>query len=493
MSALLIAAMLSALGLAPANELPEEPSRPNVVLILADDLGFGDLGVYNADSKIETPHLDSLAVEGLRFTDAHSPSAVCTPTRYGILTGRYAWRTELKSSVLMGFSPPLIESDRFTMADLFKGAGYQTACIGKWHLGLGWQLVEGGTVKERYLRDATKVDLEAPFTGGPLELGFDRFFGCSACPTTDWIYSFLEGDRTVGLPSEAVVFKTSEHAEMPGGWYRDGIATPGWEFEQVDPTFVSEACAWLAETNREEPFFLYLPLSAPHAPWLPPEETRGKTEEGARGDMVALVDWAVGEVRAQLEEQELLDDTLIIFTSDNGPRIGLNGHASAGPWRGYKSHTWEGGHRVPLIARWPRKVPADSVYSDPASLTDLLSSFAAILDTELPEGAAEDSIDLSRVLLGDAPREPLREVVISHSVSGAFTIRRGRWKLILGTEGSGGWVAPSDSTDPSDESIGQLYDLQEDPGETTDRFDEEVEVVGELRALLDAARGSSAK
>ena len=487
------AALLLALIMGLPTARAGDPQRPNVVLILADDLGFGDVGIYNAESKIETPHLDGLAAEGLRFTDAHSPSAVCTPTRYGILRGRYAWRTELKTSVLMGFSPPLIEADRFTMADLFKGAGYQTACIGKWHLGLGWQLVEGGMVRERYLRDATKVDLKAPFTGGPLELGFDRFFGCSACPTTDWIYSFLEGDKTIGLPSEAVVFETSEHAEMLGGWYRDGIATPGWEFEQVDPTFVGEARAWLAETDREQPFFLYLPLSAPHAPWLPPEQTSGKTEEGARGDMVALVDWAVGEIRAELEEQELLDDTLIVFTSDNGPRIGLNGHASAGPWRGYKSHTWEGGHRVPLIARWPGKVPAGSVHSDPASLTDLLSSFAAILDAELPEGAAEDSIDLSRVLLGDAPDEPLREVVISHSVSGAFTIRRGRWKLILGTEGSGGWVAPSDSTDPSDESIGQLYDLLKDPGETTDRFEEEVEVVAELRALLDAARDSSAK
>ncbi len=459
-----------------------------MVLILADDLGFGDVGAYNPNSKIQTPHLDRLAAEGLRFTDAHSPSAVCTPTRYGILTGRYAWRTELKSSVLMGFSPPLIEADRFTMADLFGEAGYQTACIGKWHLGLGWQLVEGGTVTERYLRDATKVDLEAPFTGGPLELGFDRFFGCSACPTTDWIYSFLEGDRTVGVPSEAVVFATSEHAEMPGGWYRDGIATPGWEFEVVDPTFVGEARAWLAETDREEPFFLYLPLSAPHAPWLPPEETSGTTEEGARGDMVALVDWAVGEIREQLEEQGILDDTLIVFTSDNGPRIGLNGHASAGPWRGYKSHTWEGGHRIPMIVRWPGEVPAGDVHQDPACLTDLLSTFAALLDVDLPEGAAEDSLDLSSVFLGRAPDEPIREVVLSHSVRGAFTIRRGRWKLILGTEGSGGWVPPSDSTDPKDESIGQLYDLREDPAETTDLFDTRPEVVAELKEGLDLVR-----
>ena len=326
----LFTALCSALGLSSVHDATPEPPRPNVVLILADDLGFGDLGVYNPNSKIKTPHLDQLAAEGLRFTDAHSPSAVCTPTRYGVLTGRYAWRTELKSSVLMGFSPPLIDSERFTMADLFKGAGYQTACIGKWHLGLGWQLVEGGTVQERYLRDAGKINFEEPFVGGPLELGFDRFFGCSACPTTDWIYAYLEGDRTVGLPTETMEAQGSEDSHKLDVSYRPGVATPGWDFERVDPTFVGEARAWLKGTERKAPFFLYLPLSAPHAPWLPPEETRGTTEEGARGDMVALVDWAVGEIRAELEELELLEDTLIVFTSDNGPRIGLNGHASAG-------------------------------------------------------------------------------------------------------------------------------------------------------------------
>ena len=204
--------------------------RPNVVVILADDLGFGDLSCYNDDSKIPTPHLDRLQQEGLALTDAHSPSAVCTPTRYGLLTGRYAWRSPLKSSVLMAYSPALIEADRYTLADMFKGLGYQTACIGKWHLGLDWQLKGGGSVTERYFNDATKVDFRKPFRGGPLELGFDTFFGCSACPTTDWLYAFLRGNRTVGLPEVEIPGQRAEHPHKLDIAYRKGIATEGWDF-----------------------------------------------------------------------------------------------------------------------------------------------------------------------------------------------------------------------------------------------------------------------
>lgn len=460
--------------------------HPDVVLILADDLGWGDVGAYDPDSLIDTPHLDRLAREGTRLTAAHSPSAVCTPTRYGLLTGRYCWRTRLKRSVFLGFSPALIDPERLTLADLFREAGYATACIGKWHLGLDWHLKGGGRVPHDHFRDGSRIDFERPFDGGPLELGFDHLFGCAACPTTDPLYAFLRGDRTVGVPDVEWPGQGSEDPhELDVSW-RPGIATEGWSHEQVDPTFVEEALRWLESTEEDRPRFLYLALSAPHAPWLPPEVTRGTTEEGARGDMVALADWAVGQVLTALEEEGRLDDTLVLFTSDNGPRIGLNGHASAGPWRGYKSHTWEGGHRVPFLVRWPGRAPAGAVRDELFSLTDVLASCAALLDEELPDDAGEDSLDLSALWLGEEPSAP-REAVLSHSVHGHFSLQRGRWKLIVGTEGSGGWVPPRDDARFDPDEV-QLYDLEEDPAETTDLADDEPEVVAGLRALLERYR-----
>ncbi|MEE8468873.1 MAG: arylsulfatase [Planctomycetota bacterium] len=465
--------------------------RPNVVLILADDMGWGDLGCYNPESRIETPAMDRIAAQGIRLTDAHSPSAVCTPTRYGLLTGRYCWRSSLKSSVLLGFSPALIEPERFTLADLFQQAGYSTACVGKWHIGLDWTLRSGEPVTERYFRDGARIDFDLPFGGGPLELGFDYFFGCSACATTDPLYSFLEGDRTVGIPSEQWKGQSVEHPHQDDKNWRPGIATPGWKHEEVDPTFVGKALAWVEEqASQERPFFLYLPLSAPHAPWLPPEITRGKSQEGPRGDMVAVVDWAVGEVVDALDRLDLRENTLLIVTSDNGPRIGLNGHRSAGPWRGYKSHTWEGGHRIPFLARWPGHIPKGATSDEPVCLTDMLSSLATILGESLPADAAEDSYDVSPVLLGEEHESPIREALVSHSVTGAFTIRQAQWKLILGTRGSGGWVPPADSTRPVDMQLGQLFDLDADPAEERDLFDQRPKVVARLRALLQSYRES---
>ena len=484
-----LATLLTLAGLA----APLLGQRPDVIVVLADDMGWGDLGCYNPESKIPTPHMDRIAREGMRFTDAHSPSAVCSPTRYGLLTGRYCWRTSLKSSVLMGFSPPLIEPERLTLADLFQRAGYATACIGKWHLGLGWTLKSGEPVTDRYHRDGTQIDFGRGFSGGPTELGFDHFFGCSACPTTDWLYGFLEGDRTVGTPTVRMPGHSVERPHLDDKAYRPGIAVEGWRHEEVDETFVARAVAWLESVTAEDserPFFLYLPLSAPHAPWLPPEITRGETDEGPRGDMVALVDWAVGQVLATLERLGRVEDTLLIVTSDNGPRIGLNGHRSAGPWRGYKSHVWEGGHRVPFLARWPGRVPAGITCDDPFSLTDLLATCASLLGVELGADEGEDSLDQLPTLLGRERAAPVRDVIVSHSVTGAFTLRRGRWKLILGTRGSGGWVPPADPTRPPDMGLGQLYDLRADPGEQRDLFAERPAVVARLRALLEEYRDS---
>jgi len=483
---LAIGAALLVSGCATAPD-QERRRSPNVVVILADDMGWGDVSAYNPHSLIQTPNMDRVARQGMRFTDAHSPSAVCTPTRYGLLTGRYCWRGRLKRSVLMGFSPALIEPGRLTMASVLRQRGYATACIGKWHLGLDWMRKDGRRVTGGGPRDGTLIDFQSPVRGGPTDHGFDRFFGCSACPTTDWIYAFMEGDRTVAVPSEVRPVHRSPKglAHILDITSRPAVATPGWRHEDVDPTFVRKATAWLdaqVQSKPEQPFFLYLPLSAPHAPWLPPAITAGSTREGPRGDMVALVDWAVGVVDRKLRELGVTDETLLVVTSDNGPRVGQSGHRSAGPWRGYKSHTWEGGHRIPLMIRWPGVVSSDQVNDAPVELNDLMATVAAAVEFPLPEDSAEDSIDMTPLLTGQATAT--RSRIFSHSVRGAFAIRSGRWKLILGTTGSGGWVPPSDRADTRDWQVGQLYDLESDPGERRDLFRSRPDIVDALRAEL---------
>ena len=453
---------------------------PNIVFIMADDMGYGDVGCYNPDSKIPTPAIDSLATEGIRFTDAHSPSAVCTPTRYGLLTGRYCWRSRLKSRVLGGYSLPLIETDRVTVASFLKQHGYATACIGKWHLGIGWKTKDGNEPDQGNQRN---VDFTQPIFGGPTELGFDYFFGTAACCTTDPPYCFIENDRTVGIPN----------VPIPREFDADrGLMVPNWSQENVDPTFVRKATEFLeqhARARAEQPFFLYLPLSAPHAPWLPPKFVQGRSEAGLRGDQVVLVDWCVGQIVDVLDRLALKDNTLLIFTSDNGPRIGgrdgriINGHKSAGDLRGYKSHVWDGGHREPFIARWPGKIKPGTTSDEVICLTDLMATCAAILDTDLPEGAGPDSYNILPALVGEPLDRPIREAIVHHSVWGAFAIRQGPWKAIFGTRGSGGWVAPRDN-DPVEGVPGQLYNMADDPGEQNNLWDERSDVVARLSALL---------
>jgi len=346
--------------------------KPNIVFIMADDLGYGDLGCYNKDSKISTPNIDRLATQGVSFTDAHSPSAVCSPTRYGVLTGRYCWRTRLKRSVLSGFSQPLISREQMTVAELLKKRGYATACIGKWHLGVGWQSKDGGTINST--KDASRVDFNKPILDGPNEHGFDYSFITAACSTVDQPYVFIENGRCTAEPTAAMVRK----GPVTTTGSRPGPMVPGWSNENVDPTYIEKTREFLERykgtdengstgspsksraKSKDNPFFIYLALSAPHAPWLPPDFVKGRSKTGPRGDMVVLVDWCVGQVLNTLDRLKLTNDTLFIFTSDNGPRIGKKGHKSAGNWRGFKSHIWEGGHRVPFIARWPGRITPDT-------------------------------------------------------------------------------------------------------------------------------------
>ena len=471
--------------------------RPNIVFIIADDAGYGDLGCYNPESRIPTPCMDRLAAQGVRFTDAHAPAAVCTPTRYGALTGRYCWRTWLKQGVVGGYTPPLIEPHRATVASFLQQHGYRTACVGKWHLGVGWTRRNGfvptwedaerlvkGSWQDGDPEQGMDVDFARRVHGGPADLGFDYAFFTAACSTMDGPFCFIENDRAVGIPDRPIFVDDAREAEY--GRPRPGWIAPGYVLEAVDVEFARQAVDFIERAARAEPrrpFFLYFCPSAPHTPWLPPSFVQGVSRAGPRGDLVALYDWCVGEVTGALERLGLADDTLVIVTSDHGPHEGVNGHRSAGPWRGYKSHAWEGGHRIPLIARWHGHAAPGTTCDEPVSLVDLLATCAAILDEPLPPDAGPDSCNILPALRDEPRGRPIRDAILSHSVYGVFTIRRGPWKLIHECTDSGGWVPPKGSG-PTPGAPGQLYNLDEDPGEQHNLFDRHPDVVSRLAELL---------
>ncbi len=457
--------------------------RPNIVFILADDLGYGDLRCFNPAGKIPTPHLDRLAAQGMRFTDAHSGSAVCTPTRYGILTGRYAWRSRLQQSVLVGYSPPLIAPGRLTVASLLRRHGYHTASVGKWHLGLGWAIARpaafGDAIDPR--GDPAAVRYDRPFSGGPTTLGFDQFFGISASLDMP-PYIFLRDNRCVGVP-------TTEKT-----YIRKGPAEKDFEAANVLPALEQEAVSYLDHRisgAEVRPFFLYLALTAPHTPIVPGDEFRGRTGLGPYGDFVAQVDAVVGEVLRVLDRNGLGDNTLVIVTSDNGcspsagfPALARLGHKPSGPFRGTKADIFEGGHRIPLIARWPGHVRAGSTCADAICLNDLLATLAAIVGDTLPGDAGEDSVSILPDLLGTAAG-PVREATVHHSINGSFAIRQGPWKLILCPD-SGGWSPPRPGSDAAKGLPPvQLYDLARDPGERRNLQADHPEIVDRLTRLLE--------
>ncbi len=472
-------------------------SQPNIVLIVADDMGYGDVGCYNPQSKIPTPNMDRLAEIGIKFTDAHSPSSVCTPSRYGILTGRYAWRTDLKRGVFFNYERPLIEPTRLTIASALQKIGYATACIGKWHLGLGWQEKRGtdfdfdkpwpwpgGTMPKE---EESKIDFSQPFFGGPTELGFDYFFGSSSCPTCNPPYCYVEKDKVLNQPSEYYQGKYLEQ--------RDGYRSPEWKEDKVDPTFTQKAIEFINKaTDENKPFFLYLPSSTPHEPCeedVIPEFMRGVSDAGARGDMVALFDWMVGQIMHTLKEKGLFDNTLLIVTSDNGAKPGdynryTYGHKSCGDWRGWKGGIWEGGHRVPLIVSWPQKIPKGSTNTQLIGLQDIPGTIAEVMDITLPSNAAEDSHSFYSELKGEQNLNP-RKDLIHHSAMGVFAIRSGNWKLIVDTDGSGDYgrgVHGNSGTPPEPREKGQLYNLVDDPFESYNLIDKEPEKAQELKMLL---------
>jgi len=459
----LLLALLTAATASPA--LAAGP--PHIVVILVDDMGYGDLRSYNPQSKIPTPHIDRLAAEGMRFTDAHAPGPLCHPSRYGLMTGRYPFRTDISQWP----TRPLIDEGQVTLPSMLRDAGYATAMVGKWHLGFA----EDGYDK--------------PLRGGPVDRGFDSFFGLRA--STDISpYFYIRGDRAVTPPTGHIDAGASP---IQGAFWREGGIAPDLKLGDVLPRLTDEAISVIEKrrgaekpSGAEKPLMLYLAYTAPHTPWLPSPAFMGKSGAGVYGDFLMMVDHEIGRVLAALESARMLDNTLLVFASDNGPvwypaDVARFGHASAGGLRGMKADAWEAGHRMPFIVRWPGTVRAGSVCDQTMSFTDVLATMADVVGKALPAGAGPDSFSVLPALKGGTfQRAP---VVMQSGSSGLMTIRSGRWKLIEGL-GSGGFSQPSRITPGPGDPAGQLYDLAADPAETTNRFAGEPEVVERLRAEM---------
>lgn len=474
---------------------PAAKKRPNIIVILADDLGYGDLQCLNPAGKIRTPNLDRLAAQGMTFTNAHSSSSVCTPTRYGLLTGRYNWRSRLKRGVQGGMSPPLIEPDRLTLPAFLRKHGYHTACIGKWHLGMGWPRKPDTPPFDDSIEkgpEGWRADFSKPIRGGPLTAGFDYYFGIAA--SLDMVpYTFIENNRVQEIPTADKHFP-----QMLGRTNRNsrrGPAAEKFEAERVLPALSARAVRYLEEraepAKQGTPFFLYLPLNAPHTPIAPVREWQGRSGLNPYADFVMQLDADVGKLLDRLETLGLGRDTLVIFTSDNGcspeadfPRLRSLEHDPSGGFRGSKADIFEGGHRVPFLVRWPGRIKAGSRGAQLVSLNDIFATCAAILGRELPANAAEDSISFLSALVHDE-KPFIREALVHHSINGSFAIRRGKWKLILAPD-SGGWSAPRPGS-PASKALPpvQLYDLANDLKETKNLHAVHPEIVRELTVLLE--------
>lgn len=459
--------------------------RPNIIVILADDLGYGSLSSYGA-TKISTPNMDRLARQGMRFTDAHSPSSVCTPTRYGLLTGRYAWRTWSGVGTVWSDDPLLIETSRLTVPKLLQTAGYRTAIVGKWHLGFGSPETPGWDTHDG-------PDYNKDLKPGPLEVGFDYFFGIPH--TGNLPHVLIENHRVVGLkpddPLKIVLDKrwqAEKHSylkrfdEYPLHKFTGGEAAK-YKHEELGMILTDRAVKWLEQQDDKHPFFLYFSHRNPHHPLTPNAQFKGTSSIGPYGDFINELDWSVGQVLAALDRKGLSDNTMVILTSDNGGVVDMapsqiaevHGHRLNGPFLGQKSEAYEGGNRIPFIVRWPGVVKSDSTSHSLVALTDLLATTAELLDVPLPYDAGEDSFSFLPVLRGSLPTVPMRQDLIMDSVRGLFAVREGKWKLILG-RGGGGYYAPR----VPETGGGQLFDLDNDIGETVNLYEKYPEIVDRL-------------
>ncbi len=488
-----LVALLFAILATAAHAVAATAARPNFIFILCDDLGYGDVSCLNPNAKTRTPNLDRLAREGMTFTDAHSGSAVCSPTRYGVITGRYAWRSRLKSGVLGGLSPRLIEPGRTTVASMLKAQGYHTAAIGKWHLGMDW--VKRGEVSEVSVETPAQVhnvEYGQPIKNGPNSVGFDYYYGISA--SLDMVpYTYIENDHVTALPTIDRDFPLFLGRDE--GRCRMGPAAPGFEIENVLPDLTQKAVGYLrgraVEAKAGKPFFLSLPLNAPHTPVAPTKDWQGRSGLNYYGDYVMETDAAVGAVLQALDEQGLAESTVLFLTSDNGcspqadfPTLIAKGHNPSYIFRGHKADIFEGGHRIPFFVRWPGQVKPGSKSDQTICLTDFMRTAAEIVGVKLPDSSAEDSASLLPALRAQAGA-PLHEAVVHHSINGSFAIRQGKWKLAL-CPGSGGWSKPRPGVDDQSKLPAvQLFDLETDIGEQRNVQAEHPEIVAQLTKLME--------
>lgn len=428
--------------------LVQAADKPSFVFILCDDLGYGDVKANNPDGKIATPHMDSMAAKGMRFADAHSSSAVCSPTRYGVMTGRYNWRTRLQSFVLGGLSPRLIEPGRMTVASMLKSQGYKTDAVGKWHLGMDWVKLPGKDVSELNIEtpeQVNNVDYTKPIDNTATSVGFDTYFGISA--SLDMVpYCYIQNDRVTANPTETM--KLVMNKGGPVSYTRDGPGAPGFKGEDVLPTLTRRAVEVIGKhAAAKESFFLYLPLNSPHTPILPSKEWQGRSGINLYADFVMQTDDAIGQILKALEAGGVADNTVVVVTSDNGcspsadyPTLLKAGHNPSHVFRGTKADIFDGGHRVPFLVQWPAVVKGGSVCDQTIGLFDFMATAADITGFKLPDNAAEDSVSFLSALKG-ATDKPLREAIVHHSINGSFSIRQGSWKLELCPD-SGGWSDP---------------------------------------------------
>jgi arylsulfatase A-like enzyme len=453
----------------------QQNQLPNIIYVLADDMGYGDVAALNPDGKIKTPNLDRLVAEGMSFTDAHTTSAVCTPTRYGILTGRYNWRSTLKRGVLQGYSPPLIDTSRETVASMLRQEGYYTAFIGKWHLGWDWARDESG-----------EVDFSKSLAYSPNDAGFDYSYGhCASLDMPPYVY--VENRQPTAIPDSVIPGK--------GGYeyVRAGLIAPDFDLEDVTPNFFRRAMDLVREqAGEEEPFFLYLALPSPHSPILPTVEWKGKSGINPYADFVMMIDDYMGKLMQSLQRAGIEDNTMVFFTADNGCspiakfEVMLEkGHNPSYLFRGHKADIYEGGHRVPFIIKWPGRVEPGTRSDQTICTADLMATCAEIAGYDLPDHAGEDSYSMLPIFNDPGSKKYLREYTIHHSISGRFAIRNGEWKLIL-WPGSAGWSYPRDQDLDTMEAYPpiQLFNMKDDIGEQNNLYETYPEKVEELKAAL---------
>ncbi len=451
------------------------PEKPNIIFILADDMGYGDVSALNKDSKIKTPYIDKMAENGVVFTNAHSSSSVSTPTRYGILTGRYNWRSTLKNGVLYGYDKALIRPDRATTASILGEQGYETACIGKWHLGWTWNNIEKGP---------DSVDFTRPITNGPTAIGFDYFYGIAASLDMP-PYVYVENEMSTALPDRITSGKGMQ-------MWREGPTASDFEHRKTLSHLIDKAVAYINNRAGDKPFYLYLPLPAPHTPILPDEQFQGKSGLNPYGDFVMEVDYMVGRIVETLKQNGMEDNTLLVFTADNGcspaariEELQEKGHYPSYIYRGHKADLYEGGHRIPCIVQWPARIKPH-VVDQTVCLTDFMATFAAITGYDLKDNEAEDSYNILPLLMKTSGQETIREATVHHSINGEFSLRRGDWKLLF-SPSSGGWSFPRPGRDTAIirtlPEI-QLYNLKTDPEEVYNVYKENPGVVREFRDIM---------